>query len=184
MHTIKIGLRGTKPPIWRRLEVPSGIRLDELGTLIQTAFGWAGHHLWVFETPRGEYGLPDPELGHRDAGAVTLRSVAGRSARFRYVYDFGDDWQHDIVVEEIAPAAPDVRYPRCTGGKRAAPPEDCGGVWGYAELLEILADPEREEHAERLEWLGLASAADLDPAAFDADEINEGLHAAPPEVAR
>lgn len=176
VHTLKIGLRGARPPIWRRLEVPSRIRLVELSAVIQAAFDWAGYHLWVFETVRGEYGLPDPELGHRDAASVTLRTIAPRAAdQLRYVYDFGDDWEHDVVVEAVGPAVAEVGYPRCTGGRRAAPPEDCGGVWGYAELLEILADPGHAEHTERLQWLGLDSAGDLGPASFDVEEINQAL---------
>jgi hypothetical protein len=176
VHTIKIGLRGMRPPVWRRLEVPSGTRLDALSTVIQVAFGWVGYHLWVFETARGEFGVSDPELGHRDAATVTLKAVAPRAgARLRYIYDFGDDWQHDIMVEAVGPADSDACYPRCTAGRRAGPPEDCGGVWGFAELLEILADPQHEEHAERLEWLGVDSAEEFDPAAFDLAEINRDL---------
>jgi Plasmid pRiA4b ORF-3-like protein len=181
VYTIKVTLRGLRPPIWRRLEVPSDIRLDALSTLVQAAFGWAGYHLWVFETERGEYGRPDPELGHRNAATVTLKAVAPRAgARLRYLYDFGDDWEHDLVVEAVGRADPDASYPRCTGGRRAGPPEDCGGIWGYADLLEILADPQHEEHEERLEWLGLESAEEFDPAAFDLAEINEDLGAAAP----
>lgn len=176
VHTIKVGLRGMRPPVWRRLEVPSGIRLDALSTVIHAAFGWIGYHLWVFETARGEFGVPDPDLGLRDAAAVTLRAVAPRpGARLRYVYDFGDDWQHDIVVEAVGLADVDAHYPRCTAGRRAGPPEDCGGAWAFAELLEILADPHHEEHAERLEWLGLDSTVEFDPAAFDLAGINRDL---------
>jgi hypothetical protein len=176
VHTLKIGLNGTRPPIWRRLEVPSAIRLDRLSVLIQASFQWAGYHLWVFETARGEYGEPDPELGHRHAASVTLRSVAPTvGARLSYVYDFGDDWRHDIVVESISRPLLDVTYPRCTGGRRAAPPEDCGGVWGYSDLLAVLADPDHPEHGERLEWLGLDTASDLDPAAFDVVEVDRAL---------
>jgi Plasmid pRiA4b ORF-3-like protein len=160
------------------LELASSIRLDALSTAVQTAFGWAGYHLWVFETARGEFGIPDPDLGHRDAATVTLRAVAPRpGARMRYLYDFGDDWQHDITVETVSRVDSDVHYPCCTAGRRAGPPEDCGGVWGYTELLEILADTRHEEHEERLEWLGIDSAAEFDPAAFDLAEINRQLAA-------
>lgn len=177
-HRVKITLRGTKPPIWRRLEVPSTIKLDELHHAIQQAFGWASYHLWVFETPDGNYGAPDPELGHRDASRISLDRVASRAGdRLRYFYDFGDGWEHVIQVEDVLAAEPGMAYPRCVAGRRAGPPEDCGGVWGYAELLDILADPHHEEHADRLEWLDLDSATDFDPAAFDRDHINETLAA-------
>ena len=103
VYTIKVTLRGLRPPIWRRLEVPSDIRLDALSTVVQAAFGWAGYHMWVFETDRGEYGRPDPELGHRNAATVTLKAVAPRAgARLRYLYDFGDGWEHTIRINRIS----------------------------------------------------------------------------------
>jgi Plasmid pRiA4b ORF-3-like protein len=176
VHKVKITLRGAKPPVWRRLEVPSGFTLSRLHECVQRAFGWAGCHLWRFATPGGEFGDPDPELGHRSASARNLRDVAPRIGdRIRYTYDFGDDWEHEIAVEDIRPAERGVAYPRCTAGRRACPPEDCGGIWGYQELLEILADPRHPEHVERLDWLGLGSATEFDPAAFDLDEVNRAL---------
>jgi Plasmid pRiA4b ORF-3-like protein len=176
IHQVKITLRGAKPPIWRRLEVPSDMKLSRLHECVQQAFGWYGYHLWVFSTPDGEFGDPDPELGHRSASARSLGDVAPAVGdRIRYTYDFGDDWEHEIAVEEVRPAEGGVAYPRCTAGRRACPPEDCGGIWGYQELLEVLADPRHPEHAERLEWLGLRSAAEFDAAAFDLDEANRAL---------
>jgi hypothetical protein len=176
VHRLKVTLRGSKPPIWRRLEVPSEITLERLHRVVQVGFGWYGGHLWVFETPAGEYGQPDAELGHADAAAVTLDDVAlGVGDQIRYVYDFGDDWRHDILVEEVAAAQPGVAYPRCTAGRRARPPEDCGGMWAYQDLLEILADPGHPEHAEALNALGVASAEAFDPARFDRDVVNAQL---------
>jgi len=176
VHRLKITLRGSKPPIWRRIEVPSDTPLDHLHAIVQASFGWAGGHLWVFSTPGGEFGLPDPELGHGDAARSTLTAVAGdQDDRIHYTYDFGDDWEHNIVVEDVRAADPERSYPRCVTGRRAGPPEDCGGMWGYSDLLEILADPDHPEHTERLEWLGLQAADDLDPARFDVDEVNRAL---------
>ena len=176
VHRVKVTLRGSKPPIWRRLEVPSGITLHKLHHVIQAAIGWQDYHLWVFETPSGDYGLPDPELGHRSAASKKLESIARqRGDRLRYTYDFGDGWDHDIVVEEVVTAEPGVSYPRCVTGRRAGPPEDCGGVWGYQDLIDVLANPAHKEHAERVEWLGLASAAEFDPARFDLDNVNNAL---------
>jgi hypothetical protein len=107
---------------------------------------------------------------------VTLGAVAPRQgSKFRYVYDFGDNWEHAIVVEAIVPSEEGVTYPQCTAGRRAAP-EDCGGVWGYADIVDILGDPENPEHDEWLEWLGLESAAEFDPSRFSSDEVNEILH--------
>jgi hypothetical protein len=176
IHRVKITLRGAKPPIWRRLEVPSGITLHRLHEVILRSFGWDGSHMWVFSTPDGEYGIADRELEFRSAASRKLSDAAPYPGeRIRYTYDFGDGWEHDITVEDVLPAEPGVAYPRCTAGRRASPPEDCGGIWGYAGLLEILADPGSEEHAERLEWLGLESATDFDPAEFDLAHVNKML---------
>lgn len=176
VHRIKVTLRGSRPPIWRRLEVPSSATLQQVHHIVQEAFGWQDSHLWVFETPAGDFGIPDPELGYRSAAAKKLRDVAPQAAdRVRYTYDFGDGWEHDVLVEAVHPAEPSTIYPRCLTGRRACPPEDCGGVWGYEDLLRILADPTDDEHEERLDWLGLDSADHFDPAAFDLAEVNAAL---------
>ncbi|MEU2614514.1 plasmid pRiA4b ORF-3 family protein [Micromonospora sp. NPDC007271] len=175
IYQIKVGLRGARPPIWRRLEVPADVSLAQLHKLIQVAFDWQDYHLHVFETPYGSFGRPDADLGHRAASRVTLEQVAPSAGdKLRYTYDFGDNWEHDILVEKILGRA-SVAYPRCTGGRRAAPPEDCGGVWGYAELVEILDDPTHPEHGDRLDWLGLDDPADFDPARFDPKAVTEAL---------
>jgi hypothetical protein len=176
VHRVKVTLRGTKPPIWRRFEVPSDLTLSKLHGVIQDGFGWEGDHMWVFETPSGRFGVPRADLGFGSAASKKLCSVAAtRGDRIRYEYDFGDCWEHDIVVEAVHPASPGLAYPRCTAGKLAGPPEDCGGIWGYYSLLEILADPSCDEHADRLEWLGLESPADFDPDRFDQNAVNQAL---------
>jgi hypothetical protein len=174
-YQIKVGLRGAKPPIWRRLELPADTSLPALHDIIQVAFGWQDSHLHLFETPYGSFGVPDPDMDHRDESPVTLEQVApAAGARLQYLYDFGDDWTHDIVVEKVLEGRP-VTSPRCTGGRRAGPLEDIGGIWGYQELVAILADPSHPEHNDRLAMAGLTSAADLDPARFDAAEITRAL---------
>ena len=136
IHRIKVTLAHTKPPIWRRLEMSSTTTLAELHDLLQAAFGWSDSHLWVFETLTGEYGHPDPDMGFQDAGRVTIADVApDTGSALHYLYDFGDDWRHSIVVESVEPAAVGPRYPRCTGGRRAAPPEDSGGPEAYEDQL-------------------------------------------------
>lgn len=176
VHRVKVTLRRTNPPIWRRFEVPSDLTLDRLHHVIQDGFGWQRDHMWVFETPSGRFGVPDADLGFRSAASKKLRGVAAmRGDRIRYEYDFGDSWEHDIVVEAVQTAEPGLAYPRCTAGKLAGPPEDCGGIGGYYSLLEILADPSCDEHADRLEWLGLDSPADFDPDSFDQDAVNQVL---------
>ena len=180
IYQIKVGLRGAKPPIWRRLEVPANISLARLHTSIQIAFGWDDSHMHVFETPYGRFGTADADLGHRAETPVTLEQVAPTvNSKLRYTYDFGDDWDHDILVEKVLDHNETAAYPRCTGGRRAAPPDDCGGIWGYAELVEVLNDPADQEHADRLEWLGLDDAAEFDPDRFDAEAVTRALSRVP-----
>jgi hypothetical protein len=179
VYQVKIGLRGAHPPIWRRLRLPATTTLAGLHDIIQTAFGWTDSHLHAFEAGGRRYSRPDFGLDEfeefADESTVLLCEVADSvGARLRYTYDFGDSWEHDLLVEEILP--PDrVRHAVCVAGRRAGPPEDCGGVWGYAELLDLLADPDHPEHAERLDWLG----HEPDPAAFDKDAINRALSEIP-----
>lgn len=171
---LRVDIRHAKPPIWRRLEVPGDITLAALHEVVQIAFGWSDSHLHVFETAYGDFGTPDPSLGHRSENKVTLEQVASIRDKLTYRYDFGDDWEHVIALES-ATADTDARVPQCTGGRRAAPPEDCGGIGGYEYLAEVLADPNHPEHRDRLEWLGLDSGADFDPAAFDKERVNRLL---------
>ncbi|HEX5540765.1 MAG TPA: plasmid pRiA4b ORF-3 family protein [Micromonospora sp.] len=180
IYQVKVGLRGAKPPIWRRLEVPADISLASLHSVIQVAFDWDDSHLHVFETPYGDFGVPDRELGHRAEARVTLEQVApAEKSKIRYLYDFGDNWEHEIVVEKVLDRDKAASYPRCTGGRRAGPPEDCGGVWGYAHLVEVLSDPTHPEHADQLEWLGLDHPADFDPAGFNKEAVTRALSALP-----
>lgn len=175
IYQVKVSLRHAQPPIWRRLELPGDTSLAELHRVIQVAFDWEDSHLHVFETPYGEFGVADRELGYRAEKPVTLEQVAPKVGdKVKYLYDFGDNWVHEIVVEKLLDRQA-VAYPRCTAGRRAAPPDDCGGMWGYAELIEVLSDPTHPEHEERLEWLGLYSADDFQPARFDAAEVTRRL---------
>ena len=176
VHRLKVTLRGIKPPIWRRFEVPSDITLSRLHAVIQHGFGWEDSHLWLFDTPADRYGIRDADLEIRSAASKKLSAVADWPGdKFRYEYDFGDGWEHDVLVEAVQPAEPGIAYPRCTAGRRACPPEDSGGVWGYSELLNVLANPRHEDHQQILSWLGIESAADFDPDYFDVDLTNKHL---------
>ncbi len=174
---IKVKLLGvSKPPVWRRLQVRADTRLDCLHEAIVAAFGWQGYHMHVFSSGAEEFGVPDPELGFIDERRVSLGElIRGVGDRLRYTYDFGDDWEHEIVVEELLDADAEVHYPVLMAANGACPPEDCGGTWGYKELKEILADPSHDQHQEMLAWLGLDDASEFDPGRFDADEIEEEL---------
>jgi hypothetical protein len=133
IHRVKVTIHGSKPPIWRRLELPSAMTLDVVHEVLQIAFDWEGYHLHAFETACGAFGSPehnDDWSDRADEASAALAQVApAENAKIMYVYDFGDDWQHHIVVEKILPAEPGVAYPRCIAGRRAAPEEDSGGVW-------------------------------------------------------
>src|SRR4029079_6241517 len=146
--------------------------LDKLHEHIQTAMGWTNSHLHHFHLGKQLYGNPElmqenfNELGYKNATTHKLSAIVPKSGKrftFRYEYDFGDSWEHEIVVEKIADSAPGVRYPVCLAGERACPPEDCGGVWGYAELIEAIGNKQPESHEDLLEWLGES----FDPEAFD-----------------
>ncbi|HZZ62259.1 MAG TPA: plasmid pRiA4b ORF-3 family protein [Roseiarcus sp.] len=172
--SLKVTLKGTKPPIWRRLLVPGSMTLGGLSDAILIAMGWDGDHLHAFDVDGQHYGDPATTDDVANENRVTLDGVLKSGVRrFGYDYDFGDDWEHIVAVEKtLAPVAGQA-YPACVDGKRNCPPEDCGGVWGYAELLEILADPSHPEREERLEWLG----DDFDPEEFDVVTADAGLAA-------
>lgn len=174
VYQLKVTLRGTRPPIWRRLRVPASVRLPDLHRVIQAAFGWEEAHLHMFEAGGDRYSVSPRELGPdwRDESRVRLVDLAAPGERIRYEYDFGDSWQHDILVESVA--EPDgLRHAVCLAGRRAGPPEDCGGVPGYAWLCDVLADPAHPDYDERLDWLGYHH----DPAAFDKEKVNQSLAA-------
>jgi hypothetical protein len=173
VYQLKITLRDVKPPVWRRVQVED-CKLSKLHDIIQTCMGWQGDHLHSFEIGGEEYGEPDPEgmMETEDERKVKLSQVvAGRIKKFTYTYDFGDNWEHLIEVEKTLEAEPGVRYPRCIDGKRACPPEDCGGPWGYADFLKAIQDPMHPEHEEMVEWVG----GDFDPEKFDLEAVDKDL---------
>lgn len=172
---LKVTLRGIKPPIWRRVLVDGSATLDEVHDVIQAAFGWWDYHLHEFRIGGRDYGVPEPDWDMTrvlDETRYRLDKLAGVGDKFRYVYDFGDDWDHDIVVEKVLARSDVDAVPACVTGKRACPPEDCGGTWGYEEYLAAVADPSHPRHAELVEWGG----GDFDPEAFDTAEFDENLH--------
>jgi hypothetical protein len=161
LHRFDIRLRELRPPIWRILEVPSRASFWELHVAIQDAMGWLDYHHHSFTLkPRGggrplQIGIPDEfdadVLPGWEEPIARWFTTPGDSAM--YAYDFGDDWLHDLELIAIEPRARGVRYPRCTDGARACPPEDCGGVPGYLELLEVLANPAHPERDDMIAWL-------------------------------
>ena len=175
VYQLKITLRDIKPPAWRRVQVKD-CSLAKLHDIIQTCMGWDGYHLHAFEVGGEQYSEPDPDgiMETEDERTVKLSQVVtGGIKKFSYVYDFGDNWDHIIQVEKTLEPEAGVRYPRCTAGKRACPPEDCGGPWGYGDVLDAIQNPEHEQHGDLKEWVG----GEFDPEEFDMEAANEGLRA-------
>ncbi len=176
IYQLKVTLKGIKPPIWRRVQVAGGISLHKLHQILQVVMGWDDDHLHHFTVGGVDFGEPHPDYGlemRSDRRAKLSQVVSGEKAKFIYEYDFGDSWEHMILVEKILPAEAGVRYPVCIAGKRACPPEDCGGIWSYAHLLDVIQNPNDPEYEDKIEWLG----EPFDPEAFDLDRINRLLNA-------
>jgi len=208
IYLLRITLRHTKPPIWRRVAAPGNITLGQLHEVIQIVMGWTDSHLhrfmlkdkslmnrdpnviarlseegrWddIFAATRGiRMFVPktnpfggELDMDGEDEDALTLAEVCPKAkSKLTYEYDFGDGWEHLIEVQKIGEPKLGEEYPVCLAGKGACPPEDCGGVPGYYRLLDILADPEHEEHEDMVEWL----YDDFDPDAFDIEEVNDIL---------
>jgi len=187
-YQLKVTLQSIRPAIWRRIQVPASITLNQLHEIIQEAMGWSNYHLHLFEIGAMTYTAPgmdetweDMESRDEDDTQFHLQDVLTRSGqKLRYTYDFGDGWDHAIVVEKILPADSGARYPLCVAGKRACPPEDCGGPYAYEELLEALGDPRHERHEELTEWVG----GEFDPEAFDLNDVNNRLKTILPKSRR
>ena len=176
IYQLKVTLNDIHPPIWRRILVPGNTTLLKLHDILQIVMGWWDYHLHMFTIADEIYGDPaDDEYGElgtlNEARYKLSQVIYGAGQRFSYEYDFGDSWDHTLLVEKIGPPEEGVHYPLCLKGKRACPPEDVGGVWGYEGFLEAIRDPNHEEHDEYLEWAG----GEFDPEGFDLVEINARL---------
>jgi hypothetical protein len=174
VYQLTITLKGSQPPIWRRIQVTSDTTLARLHRILQRVMGWEDDHLYQFVVGGVEYSDPRvlEEMEGEDAQRVALATLVwGEKCKFLYRYDFGDSWDHELLVEKILPRDEGKRYPRCLAGKRACPPEDCGGIWGYAGFLAAIRDPKHPEHEEMREWVG----GEFDPDIFDLDEVNREL---------
>jgi hypothetical protein len=180
VHQLKVALRRAQPPVWRRIVTRSEVTLADLAPVLEAAMGWESYHLHLFEADGVRYTMSDSdseddELDERQFRLGDVLPDVGKEMRFDY--DFGDGWQHDVLVEAVFPLEPGVAYPVCLAGSRACPPEDCGGPWGYAELVEALADPSHPDHNDLKEW----ALPDFDPARFDLEATNEAMKSPPPQ---
>lgn len=176
IYQFQITLKEIKPKIWRRIQVPSGYNFWDLHVAIQDAMGWQDYHLNQFtiinpKTGKKEFiGIPDDE----DFEKIIPGNKAKISKYFvfpkdkaNYEYDFGDGWEHEVILEKVLPVIEGSKYPQCIAGERACPPEDCGGIYGYENLLEIIRDPKHKEYKETIEWLG----KEFDPEDFDSKSV-------------
>jgi hypothetical protein len=174
---LEVTLDEVEPPVLRRIEVPLAIRLDRLHLALQAAMGWTDSHLYEIRARDVRWGVPDPDWGNgpldaRKARLVEVLEEAGAKT-LKYLYDFGDGWEHTIKVERIAEAVPGLAYPRLTEARGRCPPEDVGGPWGYADFLEAITDPKHERHAEVAEWNG----GPFDPDVVEVEEHAQALAA-------
>lgn len=176
VYQFKISLKGAEPPIWRRIQVPGTYTFWDLHVAIQNAMGWMNYHLHEFDIkdpisgenvkiglPNEDYPedfIPDWELNISDF-------FSEKNPVAYYIYDFGDGWIHIIVLEAILERVEGINYPGCIDGKRACPPEDCGGIGGYAEFLKAIQNPKHKRHKEMMEWIGRKFA----PEHFDVKEV-------------
>jgi hypothetical protein len=180
----KITLNDSSPKIWRRVQIPSGYTFFDLHVAIQDVMGWSDSHLHGFRVvekestrpiiiqypnPEADFGFGNEELDERKEyladyfGKITKQCV--------YEYDFGDGWKHTIVLEKELDSEPNIKYPKFIAGKNACPPEDCGGVWGYRDLQDILKNTKHQDHKDMLDWLGIENAREFDPTDFDPKEV-------------
>jgi len=174
IYQIKVTLDGSKPPIWRRIQVRSDVSLEKLHYILQAVMGWTNSHLHQFIVGGISFGEPHPDYGDsmQDERRMRLKQITtSEGFKFHYEYDFGDSWMHTLLVEKVLEPEPGQQYPVCIKGKGACPPEDVGGMWGYYNFLEALGDPNHAEHEMYLEWIG----GEFDPQEFDLEETNEIL---------
>jgi hypothetical protein len=178
IYQLKVTLLGTNPPIWRCLLVPADLTLAQLHNVLQTAMGWNNEHMHEFRAGQRRFGRPEPvdpfmrtPRVESERTALLAAVLQRRGAKMIYTYDLGDNWEHGIVLEKQLPAEPHTTYPICTDGQLACPPEDCGGIPGYYEMLDALADPSHPRHDELRDWIG----DEFNPQAFSVDKVNRLL---------
>ncbi len=172
-----VTLDDVKPRVRRRIEVPLAIRLDRLHLVLQAAMGWTNSHLYEIRARDVGWDLPDPDFGDgpldaRKARLVDVLEDVGTKT-LKYLYDFGDGWEHTVKVERVADAVPGTAYPVLLDASGRCPPEDVGGSWGYGEFLDAIADPAHENHAEMMEWAG----EPFDPKTVDAEALADDVAA-------
>jgi len=176
IYQLKVTLKGVKPPIWRRILIYPDTLMPDVHKILQVTMGWNNCHLHQFTCGGILYAMPSPDewdaLPSRDYRNVKISKLLQQEgAKMVYEYDFGDGWEHQILLEKILPPIDAGTIPICIAGKNACPPEDCGGVWRYMHLLEVIANPKHDEHKAIIAWVGRK----FDPKYLNVDEINKRL---------
>jgi len=174
IYQLNITLLGIDPPVWRTILVSGSTLLPDLHGIIQRTMGWEDAHLHQFMHNKTLYSQSDPwgMVDVTDYSGISISDLLKRKgSKMQYEYDFGDSWRHEILVEKTMKPEPNIQYPVCIDGQNACPPEDCGGIWGYMNVLAAIRDPKNPEYEDLLDWLG----EDFDPEAFDKDAVNEAL---------
>ena len=174
IYQLKITLKGFRPAIWRRLLIASTDNLEDVHIAIQIAMGWTNSHLHMFTKGRDLYGIPDEDYLSNVQEEIDYRLdqvLKQVKDKMSYLYDFGDGWEHEIILEKILPYETRAVLPVCLAGKRACPPEDVGGIPGYGMFLEAISDPSHPEYKEMIEWI----AGDFDSEHFDLAQTNDLL---------
>ena len=185
IYRLYVVLLDIGPPIWRRIELSSETSLAQLHKVLQAAMGWQDYHLHEFDIGGRRYGVPEeddeqPQKVAKDGAFKLSKALLRKGDSLRYTYDFGDDWTHSVVVEDILLVEPGTKYPRVVDGARACPPEDCGGPPGYADLLEILGKPRHKDYRQMREWAG----KHFDPEKFSSKDANLLLKPALPKKSK
>lgn len=177
---LKITLKGSKPAITRDVLVEDKDTFEDLHDIIQVVMPWDGDHAWSFEKGRDISFIMSAEFKmdktDKLASGVKLSSFFKLAkTKIDYTYDFGDNWEHEVLLVKILePKAGNV-YPVCIKGQNACPPEDCGGLWGYYDMLETIKNPKHDDYEEMRDWLGLEGTDVYDPTAFDIEDVNDDL---------
>ncbi|MET0636655.1 MAG: plasmid pRiA4b ORF-3 family protein [Chitinophagaceae bacterium] len=176
--SFKVTLRDSDPAIWRRILIPEGFNFYQLHIALQAAFGWENYHLFEFTKTRSfgidSIGIPDDENNARDARKVSLKKIFKKIGdSYGYIYDFGDYWQHDIELEAIT--TEEVHTAVCVEGENECPPEDCGGVHGYLEMIQTFKTGTAAEKKDFQDWLGLSPKKDWDPGYYNQREVNKRM---------
>ncbi len=169
---LRIKIPDIEPEIWREILIENDITFKKLHEIIQLSFGWTNSHLYNFDVNGILFSIPDKEFKNNDLDAKNkiTEFLIEEGQKAHYTYDFGDNWEHEIEIVDVLKKEKGIRYPKCLDGKRNGPPEDCGGIPGYEDVIDALTSKDKSEYEDLLEWLG-----NYDPEKFDIDKINKAI---------